>query len=191
MKRLFIIITLAGMLFSCTNTTKNETSAPAPATAEKQNVENQDKELKGKSKTVKSKVYYNGRFGFQLRYPANFVINEECENGDGMTGHSSDGSMKLTASASFNVFKDEGMGVYEIMEQYKEWRIDDGCTITYQFAKGKVIVLSGKTRGGLIFYEKSVLYSDDDLIATVYYEYPESMREEGDAAIALIGSFPN
>lgn len=189
MKRLFVIVALAGVLFSCSNTSKNEVSAPA--SADKENVENQDKEVKEKAKTVKSKVYYNDRFGFQLRYPANFVIYQESDNGDGIAARTTDGSMKLTASAGFNLYKDEGMGVYEIMEQYKGWLIDDGCTITYQFAKGKVIVLSGKTRGGLIFYEKSVLYSDDDLIATVYYEYPESMREDGDAAIALIGSFPN
>ena len=79
------------------------------------------------------------------------------------------------------------------METFKKWLIDEGCTISYQFAKGKTVVLSGYTKGGLVFYEKNVFYTrgEDEYIGTVYYEYPKSEKAAGDAAIALIGNFPN
>ena len=190
-KTCFILLSL-GLFISCANTssemsfTQKEDNTETILLAEK----TKKQEQRQVQQEPKPLVYYNERYGYTIKYPCDFGDYKESDNGDGMTAHKKNGSMLISVSASFNIFEDED--IYSIMETYKSWMINSGCTISYQFAKGKTIVLSGHTKGGLIFYEKNVLYSVDgnEYIATVYYEYPESEKAAGDAAIALIGNFP-
>ena len=192
MKKIFYTLLTIGIFYSCTNNNTNGSENVSENSSEQiMSDDNSGSVQPNKQKASNEfNVYTNERFGFVLRYPKTFSRYTESENGDGMSAYSDNGSMRLNAYASFNIFEDEDF--YSIMETFKQWLIENGCTITYQFAKNNQIVLSGRTNGGLIYYEKNVLWSEDgsDYIATVYYEYPESEREAGDVAIALIGNFP-
>lgn len=190
MKKALLIFLAMGLFVSCNQMNTSEEAAETNLIAVEEISEEQAYIKPQTKQSPKPLVYYNERFDFTIKYPNNFGQYRESDNGDGMTVYSQNGSMLMRAYASLNLFEEKD--IYAIMETLKGWKIDEGCKITYQFSKGKTIVLSGHTKGGLIFYEKNVLYSvaGNDYIATVYYEYPESEKEVGDEAIALIGNFP-
>ena len=197
MRKVFLFFTI-GLIISCTHKEKEDTLSIDSTDGEfiEKSAKEQENMLSqiDTSQNVPPIVYYNERYGFSIKYPSSFGQYKESDNGDGMTAYTQNGSMVIKASASYNIYDEDD--IYSIMEKYKSWIIDEGGSISYQYAKGKTIVLSGHTKGGLIFYEKAVLYTSSvygdecECIATVYYEYPESEKDAGDEAIALIGNFP-
>ncbi len=185
-----LAVLIVGLFMSCGNKDFSHSSTDTSELTAAKKTTAMEKPSKAKQNYKK---YYNSKYDYLVKYPANFGKYTEGDDGSGMSAHANDGSMLISTYASYNVLFTEDDDIYTMMETYKGWHIDDGCTITYQFAKGKSIVLSGYTKGGLIFYEKTVLYTrgNDEYIATVYYEYPKSEKAAGNAAIALIGNFPN
>lgn len=139
--------------------------------------------------------YFNSRFGFYITYPGFMYPRGESNNGDGCTFSSSDGRIIMTASATFNV---ADWNTSSMLRDLKSWRIAEGSSITYTFAKDGKVVLSGYTRSGRIYYEKHVLcklYGPAyggyvDVVATARVEYYPSDKSRGDKVISYFSGFP-
>lgn len=136
----------------------------------------------------RNRTYVNYRFGFVITFPDIFDSYTESANSDGILGKAQD--IEMRAYAINNVFDFSSNDIHAMMKRHRTWFLEAGCTVTYQFSKGNTCVLSGYTADGEIYYEKSVLYANEEIIATIYYQYAKTARALGDKAISLIGNFP-
>lgn len=145
--------------------------------------------------TAQNRTYYNTRFGFYASYPSYLHDNGESFNHDGTTFLSSDETIKMTACAMFNFLEET---TAEILHSERELLAEKGCEITYTFSNDTIVVLSGFTADGNIFYKKRVLctmYSPSyeemvDIVAMANVEYPQSARTKGDEIVKCLKRFP-
>lgn len=114
--------------------------------------------------------YSNSRFGFSFEYPPYFRLQEEPPSGDGAIFGSINGGAELRAYASFPLFGD----VLSEQRSAADFRTDEGDRITYSPSGRNWYVLSGYTRTGRIFYERTASLRDcenSEIFATVLIEY--------------------
>jgi hypothetical protein len=102
-------------------------------------------------------TYYNGRFGFSLKYPINLLTKKEYPtNGDGVWLSNENGTVEVTPSAAF------AWNISNAKQMYREalnWKEENrAMEVTYKRQKNNWYVLSGYDHSkNKIFYEKYYL----------------------------------
>ncbi|PBC09511.1 hypothetical protein [Mesorhizobium sp. WSM3859] len=131
--------------------------------------------------TAKPFTYVNARFGQSCTFPDDIFDKPmpEPENGDGQQWLSADGA-SLTCSGIYNVDNDTPKG---FVAQEKA-SAEPGYTVTYSKTGKNWAVLSG-TKDGKVFYERR-LFGKDDVIRTVWIEYPTALKAKYDPLAAAI-----
>jgi hypothetical protein len=131
--------------------------------------------------TAKPFTYVNARFGQSCTFPDEIFNNAmpEPENGDGQQWLSADGA-SLTCSGIYNVDNDTPQG---FVAQEKSSTEPD-YKVTYSKTGKNWAVLSG-TKDGKVFYERR-LFGKDDVIRTVWVEYPASLKAKYDPLAGAI-----
>ena len=136
------------------------------------------------SAQTKYKTYSNGRFFFEIEYPATFSMGEAEKapaNDDGRIFTSADGRAEMRAWANYNA-------LFHTTKQEYQWQIENfEAAVGYHALAANWFVISG-TSGGKIIYEKTIHRKDKE--ADVYYtfriEYPESQKQTCDPIVAHI-----
>lgn len=128
-------------------------------------------------------TYVNARFGTACTFPDEvFSITEaEPENGDGQQWTAPDGA-SLTCSGIYNIDNDTPKGFVA----GEKANIGPGYKITYSKTGKNWAVLSG-VKGDRVFYERR-LFGKDDVIRTVWIEYPSSLKAKYDPLIVAIAA---
>ncbi|MDX8447390.1 hypothetical protein [Mesorhizobium captivum] len=128
-------------------------------------------------------TYVNARFGTACTFPDQiFSITEaEPENGDGQQWTAPDGA-SLTCSGIYNIDNDTPKGFVA----GEKANTGQGYKITYSRAGKNWAVLSG-LKGDRVFYERR-LFGKDDVIRTVWIEYPSSLKAKYDPLIVAIAA---
>lgn len=131
--------------------------------------------------TAKPFTYVNARFGQSCTFPDDIFDNAmpEPENGDGQQWLSADGA-SLTCSGIYNVDNDTPKGFVP------QASTEPGSKVTYSKTGKNWAVISG-TRDGKIFYERR-LFGKDDVIRTVWIEYPATLKAKYDPLIGAIAA---
>ncbi|MDX8456045.1 hypothetical protein RFM98_25255 [Mesorhizobium sp. VK9D] len=131
--------------------------------------------------TAKPFTYVNARFGQSCTFPDEIFNNPmpEPENGDGQQWLSADGA-SLTCSGINNIDNDTPRGFVDGEKASTE----PGYKVTYSKTGRNWAVLSG-TKDGKIFYERR-LFGKDDVIRTVFVEYPPSLKAKYDPLVGAI-----
>ncbi|PBB21728.1 hypothetical protein [Mesorhizobium sp. WSM4313] len=126
-------------------------------------------------------TYVNARFGQSCTFPDD-IFNKpmpEPENGDGQQWLSADGA-SLTCSGIYNIDNDTPQA-FVVQEKAST---EPGYKITYSKTGKNWAVLSG-TKDGNIFYERR-LFGKDDVIRTVWIEYPAALKSKYDPLVGSI-----
>ena len=126
-------------------------------------------------------TYVNERFGQSCTFPDE-IFNDplpEPENGDGRQWLSADGA-ELTCSGINNVDDETPRSFVEGEKSSTE----PGYKVTYSKTGKNWAVLSG-TKDGKIFYERR-LFGKDQVIRTVFIEYPASLKAKYDPLVGAI-----
>ncbi|WP_181166855.1 hypothetical protein [Mesorhizobium sp. B2-8-3] len=133
--------------------------------------------------TAKPFTYVNARFGQSCTFPDEIFDKPmpEPENGDGQQWLSADRA-SLTCSGIYNVDNDTPQG---FVAQEKA-STEPGYKVTYSKTGKDWAVLSG-TRDGKIFYERR-LFGKDDVIRTVWIEYPAALKAKYDPLVGAIAN---
>lgn len=120
-------------------------------------------------------TYVNARFGQSCTFPDEIFDNPmpEPENGDGRQWLSGDGA-SLTCSGIYNVDNDTPQGFVDAEKASTE----PGYKVTYGKTGKNWAVLSG-IKDGKVFYERR-LFGKDDVIRTVWIEYPAALKAKYD-----------
>ncbi|MBZ9987685.1 hypothetical protein LB572_11315 [Mesorhizobium sp. BH1-1-5] len=131
--------------------------------------------------TAKPFTYVNARFGQSCTFPDEIFNNPlpEPENGDGQQWLSADGA-ELTCSGINNVDNETPRSFVDDEKASTE----SGYKVTYSKSGKNWAVLSG-TKDGKIFYERR-LFGKDDVIRTVFLEYPSSLKAKYDPLAGAI-----
>ena len=125
--------------------------------------------------------YYNYRFDFHITYPSFLIAGDEPLNGDGRVFYSTDNSIILRATGINNVFDES------IEDKYYE---NDIASVTYSRLKDNWFVISDYTSDNRIFYQKTVLYNNAFVTATLIF--PVEYKNEFDPIIKRISTtFPH
>ncbi len=126
------------------------------------------------------RVYHNDRFGATADYPAGWKMEPAPVNDDGRVFTSPDGKARVTISGIFAINPREE----EITEKAQPLA---GEKVTYRAHKGDWIVVSG-TRGGAIFYRKSLISCDNKVWNDVEVVYPATEKAKYDPLVAHIAA---
>ncbi|TPI63152.1 hypothetical protein FJ417_05545 [Mesorhizobium sp. B3-1-7] len=131
--------------------------------------------------TAKPFTYVNARFGQSCTFPDDIFDKPmpEPENGDGQQWLSADGA-SLTCSGIYNVDNDTPKGFVDEQKASTE----PGYKVTYSKTGKNWAALSG-TKDGNIFYERR-LFGKDDIIRTVWIEYPAALKAKYDPLVGAI-----
>jgi len=129
-------------------------------------------------------IYLNGRFGFKVMMPGDYVISPPPGNNDGRTFKGYDGKVELLAYAS------------RLNEDFASARTDtlaflkkNGAQITYEDKGATWFVVSGYDSKGSIFYERVIKTEDcfgEAIAATVSITYPPDTREQVEPYLSFI-----
>ncbi|MDX8524846.1 hypothetical protein RFM68_10030 [Mesorhizobium sp. MSK_1335] len=131
--------------------------------------------------SAKPFTYVNARFGQSCTFPDEIFNNPmpEPENGDGQQWLSADGA-SLTCSGINNIDYDTPQGFVDGEKASAE----PGYKVTYSKTGKNWVVLSG-TKASNIFYERR-LFGKDDVIRTVWIEYPAALKAKYDPLVGAI-----
>ncbi|UCI05709.1 hypothetical protein [Mesorhizobium sp. B1-1-8] len=126
-------------------------------------------------------TYVNARFGTVCTFPDQIFSDAlpEPENGDGQQWLSADGA-SLTCSGIYNGDDDTPKTFVEAQMASTE----PGYKVTYSKIGKNWAVLSG-VKGDNIFYERR-LFGKDDVIRSVWIEYPAALKAKYDLLIGAI-----
>ena len=124
--------------------------------------------------------YRNGRFGVSADVPSDWKAGPEPENNDGLVFTSPDGAATITVSGILNA--DNAPSAEVIAD---EQHAQDGETVTYRKASARQAVVSG-TRGNMIFYRKTILSCNDQILNHLSIEYPVAQKQAFDALVSHV-----
>jgi len=126
-------------------------------------------------------TYVNARFGTVCTFPDDIFTDRqpEPENGDGQQWLSADGA-SLSCYGSYNAGDDTPDSVVNDEKASTE----PGYKLTYSKTGKNWAVLSG-IKGDNIFYERCV-FGKEDVIHTVWIEYPASLKTKYDPLVGAI-----
>ncbi|CDX17886.1 conserved exported hypothetical protein [Mesorhizobium sp. ORS 3324] len=128
-------------------------------------------------------TYVNARFGTACTFPDEIFSDRlpEPENGDGQEWLSPDGA-SLICSGIYNVDNDTPKSFVA----GEKANTGPGYKITYSKTGKNWAVLSG-VKGDKVFYERR-LFGKDDVIRSVWIEYPSSLKAKYDPLTGAIAS---
>lgn len=129
--------------------------------------------------------YTNARFGFSFDVPVGFTAQALPEDGDGLSFTNAARTVTITAYGDNNTLaRSPAQELTAVTATYQS----AGDTITYRFAHGDVIALSGTTPHGAIFYHREVVYPA--VIYALLWTYPTAARFQYDPLVtATVHSF--
>jgi len=119
--------------------------------------------------------YYNSRFGFTVSYPARMGMDPAPENDDGRRFFDGEGFV-LTVYGSHNLL---GLDVKEAAGAAKDL-LDE---VTYEASGRKWFVLSGFSRGSIVYVKQWV---GPDFLNCLVMEYPQERKKDYDKPAAEI-----
>ncbi|MGG3801641.1 hypothetical protein [Metabacillus fastidiosus] len=127
---------------------------------------------------ISYQTYTNGRFGFSVQHPSNFMIDPPPTNGDGAVIHNEE--LEITAFGSHTnvISQNETIDTY-----YKEDLQTIDTEIAYKKLTDKWYVLS-YIENGTIIYKK--FFFGDEVSNTLILTYPESQKEKYDPVVTHI-----
>jgi hypothetical protein len=111
--------------------------------------------------------YANARFGFSFDVPDGYTAQTPPEDGDGLSFRNPAGPATVTAYGDNNVLSHTPSQELAAMASAHQ---SDGDTVTYRFARGDVIAVSGTTPQGMVFYQREVVYPA--VIYALAWTYP-------------------
>jgi hypothetical protein len=122
--------------------------------------------------------YTNARFGFSFDVPVGYTAQPPPENGDGLSFTNATEPATVTAYGENNVLtRTPSQELAELISTYQS----AGDTITYRFAKGDVIAVSGTTALSKIFYHREIVYPA--VLYALLWTYPASARTQYDPLV--------
>jgi hypothetical protein len=129
---------------------------------------------------VSYESYCNSRFAYCIDYPTALVPQGEAGNGDGQRFISKDSKVSLAVWGQFDALSHGIKGQIKMDSEDKK--------ITYKVLKTNWFIISGYTKEGNIFYQKTMLI--DDTFKTFVWEYPPAEKAVYDRVCArLVSSF--
>lgn len=134
-------------------------------------------------------VYRNDRYGYTISYPGTlFDAQPEADLGDGCLFLDKKGNELLRVFGRNNSDPDLGK-IYTLREQWAEDTLafgkESGAVITYRKDNNTFSVFSG-TRGGKIYYRKTIKAGND--LAFALFQYPASEKAKYDVVIARMAA---
>jgi hypothetical protein len=122
-------------------------------------------------------LYMNSRFNFNVLVPDNYKSDPPPENGDGLSFHSPDKKIEITAYGMYNT-------LFHTVEQAMNFSIESNkqYKFTLKILKDNFYVISGIYQNDII-YIKSIYNKEDDSFITIYIKYPISKKEEMDPIV--------
>lgn len=129
-------------------------------------------------------TYSNARFNYSIDYPSGlFTPHDESTNGDGRVFKAKKGTAKLLAWGQYNALFDT------LKKAYASDLKERGGGVTYKALLNDGYVISG-TKGGRIFYQKTILSGKDGdsgaVFATFLLEYPAAEKAVYDSVASRI-----
>ena len=128
------------------------------------------------------RTYRNDRFGVSADIPSDWKAGQEPDNNDGLVFSSPDDAATITVSGILNA--DDTPASKVIAE---EQRAQSGEAVTYRSKGGRQAVISG-TRGAVIFYRKTILSCNDQVLNHLVIEYPAAQKQAFDALVAHVAA---
>jgi len=125
------------------------------------------------------RTYVNPRFGATAEVPSGWKAGEEPANGDGLDFTSPDGNAVIAVYGGLNISDTVAEAIAD------QATPNDGETITYTHTDPHSVVVSG-TKGGRIFYRKSILVCRDQIWDSVSLEYPAAEKRAYDAIVTHV-----
>jgi hypothetical protein len=145
----------------------------------------------GLAQTTTWQSYCNERFGFCLKYPAQWLLEEPPVNGDGQVWRSQDGSIELRAYGY--LFFADGYpeffpnAVLTLGGLYRYER-SNSKNLSLSLLRPNFFVLSGSV-GQTIYYRKTITVDAKDAVfATFMLTYPKSKKTELDGIVTTIAN---
>lgn len=127
-------------------------------------------------------TYHNDRFGVSADVPPNWQAGRPPDNNDGLTFTAPGGRAILTVYGSLNQEPD----VTTALEGLAGEREDE--QITYKRRIGNTMTLSGFKTEGRIFYAKYLLSCHNQILNSIYLEYPEADKAAYAAIVAHVAA---
>jgi hypothetical protein len=129
--------------------------------------------------------YANARFGFSFDVPDGYTAQAPPADGDGLSFRNAAGPATVTAYGDNNVL---GRTPSQELAAIASARQSAGDTITYRFARGDVIAVSGTTPAAMVFYQREVVYPA--VIYALAWTYPAAGQTRYDPLVTqTAGSF--
>jgi hypothetical protein len=122
--------------------------------------------------------YANARFGFSLGVPDGYTAQTPPEDGDGLSFRNAAGPATVTAYGDNNVLSHTPSQELAAMASTYQ---SAGDTVTYRFARGDVVAVSGTTPHGTIFYQREVVYPA--VIYALGWTYPIASKSQYDPLV--------
>jgi hypothetical protein len=123
--------------------------------------------------------YTNQRFNFSFDVPNDYVAGPEPQDRDGLTFTNTQQTATVGGFGQDNTLKwSPSQELQNLVSSYQS----SGGTVTYQYVKGDLIVASGTTGHGTIFYVQQIVYP------SVFYDltltYPTSEKAQYDSLVS-------
>ena len=144
---------------------------------EYKNQQNKEVVKKEVPKSISYSTYTNGRYGFSLIYPSDFVKGPEPANGDGLQFTGENGRVTLTASAGHNALMQSVQEMYEQAIQ--------GKSCSYKNVGEDFFVLSWEENGVVNYEYRKVV---NDIISGFIISYPKDMEDKYNPVVEKIYS---
>lgn len=123
-------------------------------------------------------TYYNERYGFSTKYPANFIPGPLPTNGDGRSFYSPDGLEEITVFGSNYTF--------QTIDDAVKFEIENiGVDLSYKYIHDNWFVIS-YIKDGYIYYVKE--YVGKGSTNTLLIRYPISLKEKYSRLIPILVS---
>jgi hypothetical protein len=128
-----------------------------------------------------SKSYFNENYGFGVRLPGGYMLEDRAERSDeGTTLRSPDGKAVINVFGSANTAR---KSIGELVEDYK--LNAPNATFTYEWRRGNAAVLSGY-EGGDIFYVRIELSDDRRRVALLSMTYARDVKRRLDPIVTQL-----
>jgi hypothetical protein len=122
--------------------------------------------------------YANARFGCSFDVPDGYTGQAPPVDGDGLSFRDPAGPATVTAYGDNNVL---GHTPSQELAAMTSAHQSAGDTVTYRFARGGVIAVSGTTPAGMVFYQREVVYPA--VIYTLAWTYPTATKTQYDPLV--------
>jgi hypothetical protein len=124
--------------------------------------------------------YHNTRFGVTADVPQGWRAGPPPANNDGLVFTSPDGMASLTISGMLNLEPDVAVALDSLGGEREDEQI------TYKQRSGNTLTLSGFKTADKIFYAKYLLSCHNQILNSIYFEYPAAQKVMFDSIVTHI-----